>query len=636
MQYILFICNKKLAKFALLKYRFSQVLRFIQKYIKYIILASACLSLISCASNKSKPTTANQMSTAIAPETKNTLFESTKTLKLNEINLNNLEDQNLLTQLLIAEVALTNQKFDTALEIYWRLAQEKQSAKLAQRSLYIAQFIDIKTMLQAAELWAKLAKNDKEAQKIAAGLLLEQGLYLKSLPYLENLAKLENSSNYMLLVNSMVSKDLKNLSKILPTLQRSEADIKPNPDLFTALAFVYHYLENQELTTKYLNEALKLDKNFLSAILLKANILKREQNFKKAEKLLINAQKRNPHQIKIYLSLAKLQIENGKKDLAKQTLQNMIKYADKDEQTTLSLANYLYSAGMLEEASLLAQKLLESKKYQDRANLLLAQISFQKQEIDATFKYLNKVKITSAGFIEASYLGAIIANEVYGFNKAQKWLYEKKDYAAQNLTEDLTEFLLTSYKALTQINADKKSQKKWLDEAISLISDIGLDDSELIYARAFYWYEQKDMVSMEADLRNLVENNPKIAKYLNTLAYILVDEDKNLAQSEKITRYEEGLSLAQKAYELENSLAIKDTLGWALYKNNRFNEAKIYLEQAHKLSPKDDEIATHLILVLWAMGENKSAKNLVQEMLSLQQENKYLKKILEEKPYLKH
>lgn len=592
------------------------------------ILAFCLFLLTGCAIAKTEKTSVNK-NLVRAP------LKADKNLKLTGISLEKLDQQKFLTQLLIAEVAVTKQKFATAFNIYWRLAQQYKSAELAQRSLFIAQYFDEKAMLNAAEVWAKLASNNPEAQKVAAGLLLDRGFYLQALPYLEKLAKLTNTSNYMLLVNLLVSKKPQLLPKLLPSLQRSEELINPNADLFTSLAFVYYYLEQKEKAQKYLTKALKIDKNFLSAILLKANILKREQNFKKAENILIKALERNPTQIRIYLNLAKLQIENGKKDLALKTFAEMIKYADKDAQTSLSLANYLYSAGIYKESSILAHKLLATKKYKDSANLLLAKISIKQQQIDQAFNYLNQVVTTNSGFFEASYLGAILANKHYGADKTQAWLYEKKNYAAENLPEDLIEFLLLGYKALNDLKADLHIIKKWLDEAINLASEIGLDDSELIYARSFYWYRLKDIASMEADLRTLVEIDQQNSRYLNALAYVLVDEDKNLAQSEKTRRYKEGLALAKRAYSLDKSLAITDTLGWAFYKNGDFNKAKNYLEKAHKLAPKDDEIGTHLILVLWAIGENKAAKKLVQQILNLNQTNEYLKQTLEQKPYLK-
>lgn len=599
------------------------------KNLKLSVLTFWCIFLISCATSKNSLATTN-----VNLSTKDTKIPDKK-LELHTISLEKLDQQKFLTQLLIAEVAVTNQKFATAFNIYWRLTHQKKSAELAQRSLFIAQYFDEKAMLNAAKVWAKLAKNNAEAQKIAAGLLLDRGFYMKALPYLENLAKLTNTSNYMLLVNLLVSKKPQLLPKILPSLQRSADLISPNADLFTSLAFVHYYLEQKEKSQKYLAKALKIDKNFLSAILLEANILKREQNFKKAETILIEALERNPTKIRIYLNLAKLQIENGKKDLALKTFAQMIKYADKDAQTSLSLAKYLYSAGIYKESSILAHKLVETKKFKDSANLLLAKISVKQEAIDKAFNYLNQVVTTNSGFFEATYLGAILANKHYGIDKTQAWLYAKKDYAAENLPEELIEFLLLGYKTLNDLKADLQIVKKWLDEAINLASEIGLDDSELIYARSFYWYNLKDIASMEADLRTLVEINKQNSRYLNALAYVLVDEDKNLAQSEKTRRYKEGLALAKRAYALDKSLAITDTLGWAFYKNGDFKSAKTHLEKAHQLAPKDDEIGTHLILVLWAIGENKAAKKLVKQMLNLNQTNDYLKKTLEQKPYLK-
>ena len=49
---------------------------------------------------------------------------------------------------------------------------------------------------------------------------------------------------------------------------------------------------------------------------------------------------------------------------------------------------------------------------------------------------------------------------------------------------------------------------------------------------------------------------------------------------------------------------ITDSLGWALYKLNKYKEAKEYLKKAVQLMPSDPIVNDHFADILWMNGEN--------------------------------
>jgi len=70
----------------------------------------------------------------------------------------------------------------------------------------------------------------------------------------------------------------------------------------------------------------------------------------------------------------------------------------------------------------------------------------------------------------------------------------------------------------------------------------------------------------------------------------------------------EGLQLVERAVVLEpENPGILDTLGYALFKNSRFQEARVKLEKAVALQPGDPTINYHLALVHRASGDTNSA-----------------------------
>ena len=99
----------------------------------------------------------------------------------------------------------------------------------------------------------------------------------------------------------------------------------------------------------------------------------------------------------------------------------------------------------------------------------------------------------------------------------------------------------------------------------------------------------------------LILKNPKNATVLNNYSYSL---------SEREHRLEYALQLAKKAVELAPNTAIfEDTYAWAFFKNNDYQNAKLWLEKALKNGgDKEYEILIHYSEVLEALGDTINAE----------------------------
>jgi len=132
------------------------------------------------------------------------------------------------------------------------------------------------------------------------------------------------------------------------------------------------------------------------------------------------------------------------------------------------------------------------------------------------------------------------------------------------------------------------------------------DSTDLLYDAAMVAEKLDRVDEAEMRLRRLVELRPEDAQALNALGYTLVD---------RTPRAAEGFVLIQKAHKLApNDSFILDSMGWALFRLGRFDEAETYLRRAMKERP-DAEIAAHLGEVLWAKGEMEQARELWQTQL---------------------
>jgi tetratricopeptide (TPR) repeat protein len=141
------------------------------------------------------------------------------------------------------------------------------------------------------------------------------------------------------------------------------------------------------------------------------------------------------------------------------------------------------------------------------------------------------------------------------------------------------------------------------------------DDPDLLYDIAMVAEKLDRLDVVEANLRRLIELKPDSPHALNSLGYTLVD---------RTPRTAEGLALIERALKLSpNDGFILDSMGWALFRMGKFDDAESYLRQALKARP-DAEIAAHLGEVLWAKGDRDRAREVWQSQLKANPDNAVL------------
>ena len=90
--------------------------------------------------------------------------------------------------------------------------------------------------------------------------------------------------------------------------------------------------------------------------------------------------------------------------------------------------------------------------------------------------------------------------------------------------------------------------------------------------------------------------------------------------------------MLEKANRLKsNDPFIIDSLGWALFKLERYEESKSYLQTAVKLMPADPIVNDHYGDVLWKNGNEIQARYYWEYVLNLDEAEKDLKTKIEKK-----
>jgi tetratricopeptide (TPR) repeat protein len=157
---------------------------------------------------------------------------------------------------------------------------------------------------------------------------------------------------------------------------------------------------------------------------------------------------------------------------------------------------------------------------------------------------------------------------------------------------------------LEKINADKEleaaEKEPYLEKYRYALSTIYID------------LNQVDKAS--AALKELLAKKPNNPTYNNDLGYIWADHDMNLPEAEKLIRkaLEEDRKLRKKENlkpeEDRDNGAYLDSLGWVLYKQKKYKEAREALEKAvEDKESQHIEIYDHLGDVYSALGEKERA-----------------------------
>ena len=183
---------------------------------------------------------------------------------------------------------------------------------------------------------------------------------------------------------------------------------------------------------------------------------------------------------------------------------------------------------------------------------------------------------------------------------SEKSIYEKFDYAKFLKNNHQFE---SSIKLYTEIIQEIEKDHSLYSKAT--------DGRGVAYERVGEWDKA------EKDLLSSLEADPDQAYVINYLAYSWI---------EKGMKIDKSLKMLEKANNLKpDDPYIIDSLGWALFKLERYNDAKNYLQSAVKLMPADPIINDHYGDVLWKNGKKIQARYYWNYVLNLEDTEEELK-----------
>ncbi|WPZ35456.1 tetratricopeptide repeat protein [Thalassobaculum sp. OXR-137] len=130
----------------------------------------------------------------------------------------------------------------------------------------------------------------------------------------------------------------------------------------------------------------------------------------------------------------------------------------------------------------------------------------------------------------------------------------------------------------------------------------------MYYSRGIALERDEQWERAEADFLTALELRPEQPYVLNYLGYTWIDQGRNLSRATQMI--EQAVALRP------NDGYIVDSLGWAMYRQERFAEAVEHLERAVELLPTDATINDHLGDAYWRVGRRQEARFQWQRALS--------------------
>ncbi len=187
----------------------------------------------------------------------------------------------------------------------------------------------------------------------------------------------------------------------------------------------------------------------------------------------------------------------------------------------------------------------------------------------------------------------------YAYHQLRQYKKETELYkkAEQDFPDDPDMIFRQSILSLSEGDTVMANQN--IEKYISVSKENSRSEADITKILADIYYEAGIMNKAEKYYRKALSLEPDNPDRLNTLAWFLINNDRNI---------NEGLELVDKAMNLRpNYYNYLDTKGWGLYKQGKNKEALEFLEKAWNLKPVyDHEVYLHLEAAKKAVASQKN------------------------------
>jgi tetratricopeptide (TPR) repeat protein len=395
---------------------------------------------------------------------------------------------------------------------------------------------------------------------------------------------------------------------IIDNALKNETVQSSSQQLF-ALSKIYISFKETDLALATINKAIELDKNNLDARYWRARLLSIMKKYDEAEIDFKYITKKAPEnedyssQYASYLQETK-QFQKAQAILAthKKTPDLLFKriifaLQNKDEDTAKSVYETL-------------KNLQVDDAVKNHKNFMTADAAYWLEKFDDSEKFYRQV-LGGKHYLDAREMLTNILVEKKRYDEAKEILHQ-----LENAEE---KYAVKAYRLEAQIDKEQKDDAAAIETLTNSLKILP-NNPTLLYDRAMMYESIDQMDKAEADLLQIIKDDPKNFEAYNALGYSLADHDMQL---EKAYEYVKKANLLS-----PDNAAIIDSLGWAEYKLGKYTEAEAHFKKALGMSIKDPELYIHLYKTLLKLDKADEAQAVIKKANDLFPDNEKIKSII--------
>lgn len=493
-------------------------------------------------------------------------------------------------QLLEAEVALQGKEYRRAAQLFAAAAQASDDETLAERAAKVAfEHRQNNEALKSAGRWLELNPSSEQARRIAGFAALRLYRIDTAVEHFQELIGgvfISPQAGFMSLAPQWFDEGSR--PAVLALMQRLIGKYDTAAEAHFVLAQAALQAENLALALASAQRAAELSPYWAPARSLLARVqLSMGQN--DAALATARAGLDQEDKPESRLEFAQLQYAAGQEAEARKALEALSDSPEVGAAAQRTLAIVDLDSGNVEAASKRWRTLVQSGRYVYEGLFYLGQIAERLgQTADAAELY---VRVTGGALaipaqLRAAQLKARAGSVADGLAVLREFA---ESHPEQNVDVAVAQanFLFDA--------GDQDRAIKLLDEALTEYPD----HDALRVGKALLLERAKRSNDAIKEMRRLVNERPDDPTALNMLGYTLVDRTRS---------YQEGYDLIDRALRImPDNGPVLDSMGWALHKLGRNDEALTYLQRAYDRA-RDPEIALHLGEVLWALNRRDEAQ----------------------------
>jgi tetratricopeptide (TPR) repeat protein len=521
--------------------------------------------------------------------------------------------EDILTRVIIAEMAGQRGYNQKALVDYLELARETNEINIIRRASRIASFIrDVPGAIEMGNMWLAKEPESMEALRTLAFQMVSLNRYREAVNHMKSLLALGGEIDFRLITNrtAVDANAALFIDGLIDDLESIQEAYPADQSLRLALAHLYQQNDQVESAYELISGLAEEMNDHPDVVILEVELLEMLGEEERAQRRLQQALRRNENNKELRFQYARSLVDDQRYLEARDQFAIIVEQNPEDFDMLYSLALLSMEINVLSDARQYFERLVENDQRLDDSHHYLGFISTQENKPEEAIEHFINVD-GGGNFLQSqrSLTELMIKAGRYPEIKSrlQNVRFRNPDY---NI-------------ALLSIEANVLLDEGYLEESGQVLNNaVGAfpDNIQLLFLRSVYNQEINDLSLMEADLRRIIQLNPGSPVAYNTLGYFLADST---------DRYEEAYDLIKRAIELApDDPAIIDSLGWVQYRLGLYDEALENLDRAYELFP-DHEVAAHLGEVLWALGERSQARSIWRTALEIQPDSEHIRSTME-------